>query len=358
MISKSSNISAKDYELFLNYSKELGLDRTMVQAAGGNTSIKDGDTMWIKASGKWLIDTGSSETMAAVSISKIKDALKNNNCSYDDILKSVDLINSPKRLRPSIESPMHAILNFKYIFHTHDIYVNALAVQKNSHIKFKEILSDLNWKFIPYVKPGIELCRKIMEVKTQKDDIFILENHGLIICGEDLEEIKKLNQLVRYRLKEFNDKTNIVDKNKSNIKIVNLKNTGFKFCEDNLINKLAFHQPWIDKLTTGTLLPDFLVFLGPKLLALDPKANGFVEKLDKISKEPLPLNSCVILIGHGVIIRDNALRGTVEIIRCIYDLLCLIPDNVDLQYLSENEISFLLNWEAEHYRQSQNKKIL
>ena len=35
-----------------------------------------------------------------------------------------------------------------------------------------------------------------------------------------------------------------------------------------------------------------------------------------------------------------------------------IPDNVDLQYLSENEISFLLNWEAEHYRQSQNKKIL
>ena len=76
MISKSNDISAKDYELFLNYSKELGLDRTMVQAAGGNTSIKDGDTMWIKASGKWLLDTGSSETMAAVSISKIKDALK------------------------------------------------------------------------------------------------------------------------------------------------------------------------------------------------------------------------------------------------------------------------------------------
>ena len=58
MISKSNNISAKDYELFLKCSAEVGLDRTMVQAAGGNTSIKDGDTMWIKASGKWLIDTG------------------------------------------------------------------------------------------------------------------------------------------------------------------------------------------------------------------------------------------------------------------------------------------------------------
>ena len=358
MISKSGNISAKDYELFLKYSKELGLDRTMVQAAGGNTSIKDGDTMWIKASGKWLIDTCSSETMVAVSISKIKDALKNKNCSYDDILKSLDLINSPKGLRPSIESPMHAILDFKYIFHTHDIYINALAVQKNSHIKFKELLTDLNWKFIPYVKPGIELCRKIMETKTHNDNIFILENHGLIICGEDLEELKKLNHLVRYRLKKFNNKTSIVDKIKSKIKIVNLKNTGFKFCEDSLINNLAFNQSWIDKITKGTLLPDFLVFLGPKLLALDPKGDGFVEKLNKISKEPLPFNSCVILIGHGVIIRDNALKGTVDIIRCIYDLLCLIPDNVDLQYLSENEMSFLLNWEAEHYRQSLNKKIL
>ena len=358
MIDVTNSILGKEYELFLKCSKEIGLDRTMVQAAGGNTSFKDSDTMWIKASGKWLIESGSSETMVAVSISKIKDALKNDNCSYNDILKSLDLINSPKGLRPSVETPMHAILDFKYIFHTHDIYVNALAVQKNSHIKFKELLADLNWKFIPYVKPGIELCRKIRKAKTQKDNIFILENHGLIVCGEDLEEVKKLNQLVRNRLKKLKDKNNIVDKIKSKVKVVNLENTGFKFCEDNLINNLAFHQPWIDKLTTGTLLPDFLVFLGPKLLALDPKGSGFLEKLNKISKEVLPHNSCVILIGHGVIIRENALKGTIEIIRCIYDLLCLIPDNVDLQYLNKNEINFLLNWEAEHYRQNQNKKIL
>ena len=153
MIDVTNSILGKEYELFLKCSKEIGLDRTMVQAAGGNTSFKDSDTMWIKASGKWLIESGSSETMVAVSISKIKDALKNDNCSYNDIIKSLDLINSPKGLRPSVETPMHAILDFKYIFHTHDIYVNALAVQKNSHIKFKELLADLNWKFIPYVKP-------------------------------------------------------------------------------------------------------------------------------------------------------------------------------------------------------------
>ena len=78
MISKSSNISAKDYELFLNYSKELGLDRTMVHSSWGKyprsrTAIQCGLRPC-----KWLSTTGSSETMVAVSISKIKDALKNN----------------------------------------------------------------------------------------------------------------------------------------------------------------------------------------------------------------------------------------------------------------------------------------
>jgi hypothetical protein len=68
----------------------------------------------------------------------------------------------------------------------------------------------------------------------------------------------------------------------------------------------------------------------------------------------LPFNSCIILNKHGVIIRDDALKGTLEIIRCAYDLLCLIPDSADLKYLNEDEIKDLLNWEAEHYRQQQN----
>lgn len=352
---KGSDFRSKEYELFLEHSEEIGLDRTMVQAAGGNTSIKEGDTMWIKSSGKWLIDARSSELMVPVSISQIKDALKDSSCSYDEILKSIDLKISSDGLRPSVEAPMHAILDFKFIFHTHDIFINALAVQKNSQIKFEKIFSDLNWKFIPYVKPGIELSYKLMQLKSFKDNVFILENHGLIVCGESLEEIRHLYQDIRVRLKKLHNKNSI----KSNIKpanrVVDLRNTGYKFCKDESVNSLAFYQPWIDKLTNGVLLPDFLVFLGPKLLALNPNEDDFIEKLNKSSKAPLPFNSCIVLVGYGIIVRNDALRGTLEIIRCVHDLLSLIPDNADLQYLNSNETSFLLNWEAEHYRQKQNQ---
>jgi rhamnose utilization protein RhaD (predicted bifunctional aldolase and dehydrogenase) len=350
---KEVNKNTDEYGLFLKYSKEIGMDPTMIQAAGGNTSLKRGNTMWVKASGKWLCDAQSNELMVPMSISKIKEVLEDKKCSDTDISSCINLEISPLGLRPSVEAPMHAVLDFKFVFHTHDININALAVQKNSKLKFEEVLLGLNWKFIPYVKPGIELCREIMQQKTKNDNVFILENHGLIVCGQSLEEVQKLNHEVRYRFKKtqgqiLDEPTEVIDEE------IDLKNTGYKYCRDKFINILAFQKPWIDKLSQGVLLPDFLVFLGPKITILNPKDEGFLDKLKKLSQTPLPSYSCIILAEHGVLIRDDALKGTLEIIRCVRNLLCLIPDSASLKYLNEDEIKDLLRWEAEHYRQKQN----
>ena len=39
---------------FLKLSSKLGKNHMLVQGAGGNTSIKQNNKMWIKASGTWL----------------------------------------------------------------------------------------------------------------------------------------------------------------------------------------------------------------------------------------------------------------------------------------------------------------
>jgi rhamnose utilization protein RhaD (predicted bifunctional aldolase and dehydrogenase) len=69
---KIADKNAQEFKLFLKYSEEIGLDNSMVQAAGGNTSIKIGDDMWVKASGKWLINSISEEIMVPISIARIK----------------------------------------------------------------------------------------------------------------------------------------------------------------------------------------------------------------------------------------------------------------------------------------------
>ncbi|MDG2007008.1 MAG: class II aldolase/adducin family protein [Alphaproteobacteria bacterium] len=104
--------NSEEFNLFLKYSKEIGSDATMVHAAGGNTSIKLDDTMWVKASGKWLMNAQKEELMVPVSISKIKTYLENNNFSESDLQRSIVLPLSPKGLRPSVEAPIHAVLDF------------------------------------------------------------------------------------------------------------------------------------------------------------------------------------------------------------------------------------------------------
>ena len=97
------------------------------------------------------------------------------------------------------------------------------------------------------------------------------------------------------------------------------------------------------------LLPDFLVFLGPKISVLNPKDEGLQDRLRILSQTPLPFNSCIILAEHGVLIRNDALKGTLEIIRCAYDLLCLIPDSLDLKYLNENDYHLNLKSKLEQH---------
>ena len=73
---KEVDKNTDEYRLFIKYSKEIGMDPSMVQAAGGNTSLKQGNTMWVKASGKWLLDAQSNELMVPMSVSKIKETLE------------------------------------------------------------------------------------------------------------------------------------------------------------------------------------------------------------------------------------------------------------------------------------------
>ena len=123
MVSERSKVIPKtkisdDLNGLLLYSKELGLDRMQIQAAGGNTSIKVGDTLWVKASGKWLSKADEEGFMVQMSISRINRAIELSSCTDEDIIECVIPSSLLIGLRPSVEAPMHAVLDFKYVVHT------------------------------------------------------------------------------------------------------------------------------------------------------------------------------------------------------------------------------------------------
>ena len=354
-ISKTKVEDTEEFIKFLEFSKEVGLDSSMVQAAGGNTSIKLGDTMWVKASGKWLMNACSEEIMVPVKTSKVKSILKNEGPNDEELINKTICDDSNTNLRPSVETPLHAALDFKYVLHTHDVNIISFAILKNSKIKLDELLRGFKWKFIPYIKPGIELSKLLLQIKSREDNVFILQNHGLIVCGDDLDEIKKLNLKIRDCLQNELNKNIIIKSEDNNNFEINLNNTQYKILNEDYAFDLANNKSWLKKISLGAFLPDVLIFLGPKILQIKPDEKKLSFKLNKLSELSLPFNSCIILSGYGVIIRKDSLNGTIEMIKLLYELMHRVPEEEELEYFNDGQVLSLLNWEAEHYRQKLNQ---
>ena len=354
-IRKTKIEDTEEFIKFLEFSKEIGLDSSMVQAAGGNTSIKLGDTMWVKASGKWLMNACSEEIMVPVKTSEVKSILKNEGPNDEELINKTISDDSNTNLRPSVETPLHAVLDFKYVLHTHDVNIISFAILKNSKTKLDELLREFKWKFIPYIKPGIELSKLLLKLKSKEDNVFILQNHGLIVCGDDLDEIKKLNLKIRDCLQNELNKNIIIKSENNNNFEINLKNTQYKILNEDYAFDLANNKSWLKKISLGAFLPDVLIFLGPKILQIKPDEKKLSFKLNKLSKLSLPFNSCIILSGYGVIIRKDSLNGTVEMIKLLYELMHRVPEEEELEYFNDGQVLSLLNWEAEHYRQKLNQ---
>ena len=59
-----------EFQQFCKLSAEIGRNPLLVQGAGGNTSIKEEDLLWVKASGTWLSEATEKKTMVAVDLVK------------------------------------------------------------------------------------------------------------------------------------------------------------------------------------------------------------------------------------------------------------------------------------------------
>lgn len=154
------------------YSSLIGKNIYLVQGPGGNTSFKDGKTMWVKASGTKLADAEQKTVFVGVNISTGK------------------ILENSEGLRPSIEKDFHLLIPFTYVIHTHSLNAISLAIENRFGSKandYPEIA------FIPYARPGRDLSnmlRKKLDFGRHK--AAILQNHGFITWGESMADCYEL----------------------------------------------------------------------------------------------------------------------------------------------------------------------
>ncbi len=341
-----------ELEIFLEISGYAGSRFDLVQAGGGNSSVKLSDgTMYIKSSGIYLSEVTENSGFCIVNNKKILEIFDNKKIfEEEDKIKRNKIVqdyisqyNLTKNNKPSIETLMHSLLK-KYTLHTHPIVVNIITCRKN----WKEVLSNLfgeNVIFINYNPPGIELALEIKKhIKNKQFQIIFLQNHGLVVTSDNKEDIRNLTEFVLNKIETYLQ----IDMSKYKITEEISKFYDNKYnvylSEDILLNKMI-SSPFISSLP---FCPDKIVYCGVKVLKLgqNPKKD-----IQKYINEYSDIPKVIIYKEHLFFVAKNIKNAkAMESVLKFHVLSLSFNSNQDINYLQNNEIKYIINMEEEKYR--------
>ena len=174
----------------------IGRDPLLTQGSSGNTSLKLGGTLWIKASGKWLADATQEDIFLPVDLAAVRRCIQRN------VEPTEYASAAAPRLRASIETPMHALLPHAVVIHVHSVNTIAWAIREDAPARLQEVLHGIEWQWIPCVPSGPMLAREVEKVlfHAPATNVLVLANHGLVVCGRDCDDAEDLLQALERRL--------------------------------------------------------------------------------------------------------------------------------------------------------------
>jgi len=343
-------------------SKYAGERFDLVQAGGGNSSVKfDDGKMAIKASGFLLSEVTENSGYSMVLTKQIANIVKNQqiiNAKNKKVRESLtsNLIKTAtidKKNRPSIETLLHSLL-LKYTLHTHPIVVTMIVSQKNWKKLLYKIFGNNEITLIDYKTPGIELAlelyNNIKKIKKIPNIIF-LQNHGLIVTSNKITDIKKLTENVLNKIEKFLHID--MSRYKLTTKLTNMCNNIEKtmyisyLSEDSFLNKML--QENRELFFKKPLYPDSLVYCGVSCVEINNFNNYNIikEYKNKYFEQPK-----IIIYKNNIYIRAQNIKKAKEIEDVLkFHIMVLSQVSKSINFLEFDELSYLLNWEAEKFRQ-------
>ena len=155
----------KNIRELIEVSQAFGKDKAYVIAGGGNTSFKDNEHIWIKSSGVAL-ETIDEEGFVCLSREKLK-LIAHKSYSADSGKREAEVKNdlnaaivSTGSKRPSVETSLHEVIDYKFVVHTHPTKVNGVMCSNEAKKVCTELFGD-EALFIPYTDPGYILFKKV-----------------------------------------------------------------------------------------------------------------------------------------------------------------------------------------------------
>ncbi|MBY0552535.1 MAG: class II aldolase/adducin family protein [Candidatus Obscuribacterales bacterium] len=336
----------------------------LVQAGGGNASFRKlGESLWVKASGTALseVRVGSgicelSDSVLSALIEELVATAPGLSVAELDLRAAagVSAATSPAQPRPSIETLLHALLG-PFTLHTHPPAVTAMVCQSGWQSRIAELFPEA--LMLEYKTPGAALAVSLYhELKSKPREgqviVVFLGNHGLIVAGETVEDVVAATDNV---VEVVSASTGLpVGRYKLSNQISSLFRQAAVPChcvyvsdDRYLLSELSINS---DLFLAGPAWPDQLVYCGPAGLQLDrlDDAAPITRYVQQFGVPPKVIIHCgqLLLVGKNV----KNCREIEEVLKA--HVMTLKSRCRTAEFLPQEEVSFLLGWEAEKYRQS------
>ena len=191
----------KELENLIAISRKYGADSRYVIAGGGNTSFKDAQHLWVKASGHALatIDENGFAVLDRAKLAPMGEKAYSADPTEREAQVKEDLASAclTRDRRPSVETSLHDCMDFAYVVHLHPMLVNGLMCSVNAANICDELFPDA--LYIEYTDPGYTLFKKVYDrlkawkaEKGRQPQVIFLQNHGVFVGADTPEEIDRI----------------------------------------------------------------------------------------------------------------------------------------------------------------------
>ncbi len=361
-------------------SRFYGQDSRFVIAGGGNTSFKNKEKIWVKASGAALA-TITEEGFAVLDRNKL-DSMSEKIYSTDPAEREEQVKNDlaeatlTKGRRPSVETSMHNIIDYPFVVHLHPTAVNGLMCAQNAEAELKRLFGE-KALYVEYTDPGYVLFKKVYDrikgyrsAYGEEPQAIWLQNHGIFVAANTIAEIQSIYAEIFQKLEQAVSTPLLTGERKichcteeilPALRMM-LSSNGLKTLKvrKNELIKYFYDNPGKQRDIAKPFTPDAIVYCKSNYIFLnDETPEAVLEEAQKVIPaftDKLGYQPKVILIkGIGLVaVGDNA--GQCDIILDVFE------DAMKVAYLAhsfggphpmtQEQIDFIDNWEVENYRRS------
>ena len=380
-------------------SRQVGADPALVQEGGGNTSVKsrDGETMFVKASGTSLAKMSSRRGFRRVRLADVLALVTDSDLARlpasereaETLRRLVAAAVDDRPGRPSVETSLHAFLG-RAVVHFHPALSNGFCCARNAAEVIADSFGDgeAGPVFVRYTDPGIPLARATYRAVRRHErecgepaSLIFLENHGIFVSAETgakaLREARRVEQITRRRWRELRRPErgpHAVRREGAPASLrrriasamgrvwaaaLDVPKAAVRFSDGKIVRRALAHPAVAKLMRIGPLTPDHVVYAHgqPVWLASSdggPEA-GLAEALGKARRE-LPKTPRTLLVsGVGLFAADETARGAraaLTIAEASLATLLMADALGGCRGLTRRAVEYLEGWEVESFRRN------